>query len=98
MIGLWLYIRGRGRRHGTYTNLLLEVPLFTIIPCYYGYNFYKRIGRNLNPQSFVSELCWDVIMDLQLQIMITSVFFPHQQLNLGDMGSLECSDTEGSQL
>lgn len=79
------------------TNLLLEVLLFTIILCY-GYNFYKRIGRNLNPQSFVSKLCWDVIMDLQLQIMITSVFFPRQQLNLGDMGSLECSDTEDSQL
>lgn len=52
----------KGGRQVTFTNLLLEAPLFRIRLCH-GYNFYERIGRKPKP-SEVRELCLGVAMDL----------------------------------
>lgn len=52
----------KGGRQVTFTNLLLEAPLFRIRLCH-GYNFYGRIGRKPKP-SEVSSLCLGVATDL----------------------------------
>lgn len=67
--------------------MLFEDPLFTIILCC-GYIFYKRIRRHLNPQSFVSKLCLDVITDLTIADDGNVCIFSQQPLNLATWGLL----------
>lgn len=82
--------------HVPRTGLFLEALLFRI-RLWYGCNFYKRIGRKPKP-SEVSELGFEVTVDLQLQRVLTSIRFPTTSWASPTWGSLSVQATENSEL
>lgn len=86
----------KGGGHVPRTGLFLEALLFRI-RLWYGWNFYKRIGRKPKP-SEVSELGFEVTVDLQLQRVLTSIRFPTTSWASPTWGSLSVQATENSEL